>query len=89
MFWLNLLPPEGRKSIKGIVCIEKNRGEPSASVQQSDDSKAVFWRKILSEENINEKTKRQCSTKQDIANNNSNEDAQSSDDSVSNASSDD
>ena len=77
------------KVVKVLVYIEKNRGEPSASVQQSDDSKAVFWRTILSEKNINEKTKRQCSTKQDIANNNSNEDAQSSDDSVSKASSDD
>ena len=46
MFWLNLLPHEGRKSSKGIVCIEKNRGEPSASVQQSDDSKAVFEEKF-------------------------------------------
>ena len=45
------------KAAKALAYMEKNRGEPSAIVQQSDDSKAIFSRKMISEENTIEKTK--------------------------------
>ena len=69
--------------------MKKNWGEPSAIAQQSDDSKAIFSRVLISKENIIGKSKWQCFTKKNIANNNCNEDVQSSDDRVSNASSGD
>ena len=68
--------------------MEKNQGEPSAIVQKSDKGKAIFSRTMISEENI-ERAKCLCFIKQNIANDNYNEDGQSSDDSVSNVPSDD
>ena len=77
------------KAAKALAYMEKNWGEPSVIVQQSDYSKAIFSRTMISEGKYYWKGKTPVSTKPIITNDNFSEDAQSSNDSVPNASSDD
>ena len=63
------------KAAKALACMEKNRGEPSVIVQQSDYRKAIFSRTMISKGKYYRKGKTPVSTNPNIANDNFTEDA--------------